>query len=75
MNPPDIEAALKYQKLMNAWPNRWARFEAQQFEHARLVTVTVGYILSDGSKERLIETSIFGINYYGEVEHHKHAHI
>ena len=75
MTPADIEAALKYQKLMNAWPNRWARFRSEQFDMFRITVVEVGYILSDGNAERKIETVTFDLKEDGTVETHRHAHV
>ena len=74
VNTPDVEAALRYQKLQNAWPNRWARFYAD-YTYDRVVIVQVGYILSDGTKERVIETAYFGVDKDGNPTMYKHPNV
>ena len=71
--PPDVELGLKYWRELNATPNRWARFDAAQFLHSRVVSVEWGHKYSDGFQERTLETIILTMN-GDEVYVTKHTH-
>jgi hypothetical protein len=60
----DIKEALNYWRYMNDKEGyRYARFEASQFEHSRVVKVEVGTILYDGRKQ-----SPHHVRYFSEVD-------
>jgi hypothetical protein len=61
-NTANIELGLKYWRELNATPNRWATFRAQQFAETRVVIVDWGHLyIEEGCnvyKEPAIETII-----------------
>ena len=74
---PEIEEALKYWREINADPTTWARFRAVQFRISRVVIVSWGNILDDGSedgfKESAIQTIYFSLDMDGAVRVTRHT--
>jgi hypothetical protein len=54
VTPPDIALALQHKDEINAGGRRWAALSISQFNLTRNVTLEIGAILSDGTKERAI---------------------
>jgi hypothetical protein len=63
----DVQAGLDKWREINSDPNRWARFEAMQFEHERVVNVHWGNVLSGAFKECALQTISFKLQPDGSV--------
>lgn len=74
VTPPDIEQALEIWRKINSSVKTWARFDAMQFEHERVVNVIWGMIHSDGSHECAIQTIRFTLQSDGSVYVSRHTH-
>ena len=72
--PLDIQKGLSDFHTINADPRKWAKFEAIQLEHERIVRVTWGVVHSNGMKECALQTITFFLEKNGEVREYSHTH-